>query len=83
MANGTYTCPERVERGGYLVAFEGEVMTMDEAVKRGLVAPEEPTKKQPKKLKADWVAEANELGIELPENATVEQIRELVEAEKG
>ena len=50
MANGTFTCPRRVERGGYLVAFEGEVMTMDEAVKRGLVSdePEEP-KRQAKR----------------------------------
>lgn len=46
MSEGTYICPERVERDGYLVAFEGEVMSMDEAVKRGLVThepePEEP-----------------------------------------
>ena len=41
MAEGTYTCPERVERDGWLVAFEGEVMSMDEAVKRGLVTPEQ------------------------------------------
>lgn len=37
---GTYISPERVERDGRLVAFEGEVMTMDEAVARGLVKPE-------------------------------------------
>lgn len=45
MGAGTYTCPRRVERDGYLVAFEGEVMTMDEAVKRGLVSQE--PKKEP------------------------------------
>lgn len=44
MAEGTYTSPERVERDGWLVAFEGEEMTMDEAVKRGLV----PTEPEPK-----------------------------------
>lgn len=34
---GTYTSEKRVERDGRLVAFEGEVMTMAEAVERGLV----------------------------------------------
>lgn len=42
MAEGTYRCPERVERDGWLVAFEGEVMTKDEAVKRGLVSDNPP-----------------------------------------
>ena len=79
MAEGTYICPERVERDGYLVAFEGEVMSMDEAVKRGLVTdePEEP-KKQAKR-RADWIREAETLGIEVPKRATVEQIKALVE----
>ena len=35
-----WTCPERVERGGYLVAFEGERMTEEEAAERGLLRPE-------------------------------------------
>ncbi len=43
---GTYTSKERVERDGRLVAFEGEVMTMDEAVARGLVKPEKPAAKR-------------------------------------
>ena len=38
MGAGTFTSHERVERDGYLVAFEGEVMTIDEAVQRGLVS---------------------------------------------
>ena len=38
--NGTYTCTERVVRDGVLVAFAGEVMTMAEAARRGLLAPE-------------------------------------------
>lgn len=42
MAEGTYTSPKRVERNGRLVAFEGEVMTMDEAVRRGLVKDAKP-----------------------------------------
>ena len=37
---GMYTCPERVERDGWLVAFEGETMTMEEAASRGLVPAE-------------------------------------------
>ena len=43
MADGIYTSPERVERDGFLVAYEGERMTMDEAEKRGLL--EKPAKK--------------------------------------
>ena len=34
----TYTSPKRVVRDGHLVAFEGEVMSTDEAVRRGLAA---------------------------------------------
>lgn len=51
---GTYTSPERVERNGRLVAFEGEVMTMAEAVERGLVAEEKP---KPRKRTAKPKAE--------------------------
>lgn len=82
MAEGTYTCTERVERDGYLVAFEGEVMSMDEAARRGLI-PDEPEKAAkptvPEKRRADWIAEAEALGIEVPKRATVAQIRALVE----
>lgn len=41
--DGIWTCPERVERGGRLVAYEGERMTMAEAEERGLL--EKPAKK--------------------------------------
>lgn len=51
MATGTYTSPKRVERNGRLVAFEGEEMTMDEAVQRGLA--KEPKPKAPAKGKAE------------------------------
>lgn len=34
---GTYTSLSRVERDGVLVAFEGEVMTAQEAAERGLL----------------------------------------------
>ena len=51
MANGTYTCPERVVRDGILVAFAGEVMTMDEAAARGLVSEAEPEPKPARKTR--------------------------------
>ncbi|MEE0635636.1 hypothetical protein [Adlercreutzia sp.] len=35
-----YTSKERVIRDGYLIAFEGEVMSDEEAAKRGLLDPE-------------------------------------------
>lgn len=48
--SGIYTCPERVERDGRLVAFEGERMTYDEAKLRGILPerqPEEQPEEQP------------------------------------
>lgn len=37
-----FTCKERVVRDGHLVAFAGEVMTDEEAAKRGLNKAAEP-----------------------------------------
>lgn len=51
MATGTYKSAKRVERNGRLVAFEGEEMTMDEAIQRGLV--KEPKPKASAKGKAE------------------------------
>lgn len=34
-----YTSHERVERDGFLVAYEGEVMSDEEATRRGLLVP--------------------------------------------
>lgn len=39
-----FTAPERVERDGRLICFKGEIMSMDEAKRRGLL--EEPKAKQ-------------------------------------
>ena len=47
MTEGMYTSPKRVERDGYLVAFEGEVMGIDEAARRGLIPEEEPVEPEP------------------------------------
>ena len=60
MATGSYTSTKRVERDGRLVAFEGETMTMDEAVSRGLVKEEKPKGKRGN-------AKANEAAAETEE----------------
>lgn len=43
-----YTSKERVIRDGYLIAFEGEVMSDEEAAKRGLLDPEPEQKSKAK-----------------------------------
>ena len=78
MANGMYTCPERVVRDGHLAAFAGEVMTMDEAAARGLLA--DAAAEGHGKTKPELVAEAESLGIEVPPKATKAQIAELIAA---
>jgi len=81
MSENTYICPERVERDGWLVAFEGERMSMDEAVRRGLVpAAPEPAPADDGKSRAELVAEAESLGVDVPKKATKDQIRALIEA---
>lgn len=52
---GMYVSPERVERGGWLIAYAGEKMMMEEAARRGLVrneAPEQPKGPQRRGKKA-------------------------------
>ncbi len=52
-----YTSEKRVIKDGYLVAFEGEVMSDEDAVARGLVNP---TKAEPKpKAKAESEPESD------------------------
>ena len=58
MATGTYTSPKRVERDGRLVAFEGETMTMDEAIFRGLVKEAKPKAPAKEKKPAKETEEA-------------------------
>ena len=40
---GLYTAPERVERDGRLICYAGEIMSMEEAERRGLL-DEKPAK---------------------------------------
>ena len=77
----TYTSPKRVVRDGHLVAFEGEVMSTDEAVRRGLAieavkAPEAEDLTM-KEIKAKLDAE----GIEYPKAAKKEELLALLEAD--
>ena len=44
---GMYVSPVRVERDGWLVAYAGESMLMEEAARRGLIRKEAP--EQPKR----------------------------------
>lgn len=68
----TYTSPKRVVRDGHLVAFEGEVMSADEAVK----APEAEDLTV-KEIKAKLDAE----GIEYPKSAKKDELLALLEAD--
>ena len=49
-----YRVPERVERDGRLVAFEGELMSIEEAKRRGiyLAASDKPAEKPAAKKRA-------------------------------
>ena len=49
-----YRVPERVERDGRLVAFEGELMSVEEAKRRGiyLAAADKPAEKPAAKKRA-------------------------------
>lgn len=77
----TYTSPKRVVRDGHLVAFEGEVMSADEAVRRGLaveaVKAPETEDLTVKEIKAKLDAE----GIEYPKAAKKEELLALLEAD--
>lgn len=70
-----YVSKERVERDGFLIAYEGEIMSMEDAEDRGLLeAPKKDTK-------AALIAEAEAKGIEVPDSATKAEIEALLEEE--
>ena len=70
----TYTSPKRVVRDGHLIAFEGEVMSADEAVNAPEPQAEDLTVKE---IKAKLDAE----GIEYPKAAKKEELLALLEAD--
>lgn len=91
--SGMYTSPERVVRDGYVIAFEGEVMSEEDARRRGLIkdetateAPEDKTPEAPedktpdlsKLKKPELLALCEERGITVPNKATVDQLIELL-----
>lgn len=80
---GTFTCDKRVVRNGVLIAFEGQTMTIQEAEALGLTKAENARKQAPKRGKKEAVAEAKELGIEIPKKATIAQIDELIAAKRA
>lgn len=81
--NGMYISPERVVRDGRLVAFEGEAMTMAEAVARGLVSEKAEKPAVDGSTRAELVSFAEGLGIDVPAKATKAEIAQLIEeAEK-
>lgn len=77
-----YTSKERVVRDGHLVAFEGEVMSDEEAAARGLdAAPEKDSSggMTVKQLKAAL----DEAGVEYPKDAKKQELQELLDAHEG
>lgn len=90
--SGMYTCPERVERDGYLIAFKGEIMSEEEARHRGLINDEtvpgetkdanqgetKETLDLSKLKKAELLELCEKRGITVSNKATVDQLIELL-----
>ena len=78
--SGTYTSAERVERGGRLVAFAGETMTMVEAARRGLIGEraDKATGKQKAPTRDELAARCKDLGISVPSKATKVEIEKIL-----
>ena len=74
-----FICKERVVRDGHLVAFEGEEMTDEEAMARGLdVEPDEP---QLEDLTVPQLRElAEQEGVDIPAKA---KKAEIIDANNG
>ena len=75
-----YTSEKRVERGGFLIAFEGEVMTEADAEKRGLLDSDDPAV-EPKRTKANYIAEAEARGLDAS-GTVADLIARLTEADE-
>lgn len=75
-----FVCKERVIRNGRLVAFEGEVMTDEEAAARGLAAePEEPQLEELTVAQLREIAEQE--GVEVPAKAKKQEIIDAINGE--
>lgn len=75
-----FICKERVVRDGHLVAFEGEEMTDEEAMARGLdVDPDEP---QLEDLTVPQLRElAEQEGVDIPAKAKKAEIIDAINGE--
>lgn len=75
-----FICKERVVRDGHLVAFEGEEMTDEEAMARGLdVEPDEP---QLEDLTVPQLRElAEQEGVDIPAKAKKAEIIDAINGE--
>lgn len=75
-----FICKERVVRDGHLVAFEGEEMTDEEAMARGLdVEPDEP---QLEDLTVQQLRElAEQEGVDIPAKAKKAEIIDAINGE--
>lgn len=75
-----FICKERVVRDGHLVAFEGEEMTDEEAMARGLdVEPDEP---QLEDLTVTQLRElAEQEGVDIPAKAKKAEIIDAINGE--
>lgn len=71
-----YVSPKRVVRKGYLVAFEGEPMTDEEAASRGLLQVHDVT---PDMTVQEIKQVLDGLGIEYPKNARKADLMALLE----
>lgn len=78
-----YTSEKRVERDGRLIAYEGEVMSDAEAEARGLLDKPDQPKPLDRMNKAELLAKAAEMELEVTDADTKAQILEAItEAEK-
>lgn len=75
---GVYTAAERVVRNGVLIAYEGEVMTGEEAEERGLIEAAEAGNPKEKTPKEKLIEHAGSLGIDVPKKATASDIEKLI-----
>lgn len=79
---GTYTSPARVERDGVLVAFEGEIMTAEEAAERGLLPRGDDTASVVASAPAEAVGEDGATAETEPKVPTNAEIRAILD-ERG